>query len=158
MVPLYHVNDYETQKAIIQLQSKAIDLFHSYKNHHFYKNETFQRLFLDTIFEIVMCIEHAIKFLNHVSASCIVVPSTAYSFSRILVLAAAEKGIPSICMQHGIIANEFGHLPKMATINAVYGEFEVDWYQQCGVQKEFLEIIGHPRFDQAFQPPYVIKS
>nr|WP_256558159.1 hypothetical protein [Halobacillus sp. A1] len=38
-------------------------------------------------------------------------------------------------------------MPKVADVQAVYGEFEVDWYKQRGVREEELKIIGHPRFD-----------
>lgn len=143
----------EKRKAIIQLQNQAKSLFQTYKTNHVYQDKMFQGLLLKKIAEIVNRIEQSICFMGEVPVSCIVVSSTHSYINRILALVAAEKGIPTICMQHGIIANEFGYLPKISTIDAVYGNFEVDWYRRIGVPKESLAIIGHPRFDQAFEAP-----
>ncbi|MFP3490959.1 CDP-glycerol glycerophosphotransferase family protein, partial [Staphylococcus sp. SIMBA_130] len=49
-------------------------------------------------------------------------------------------------------------IPKIATIDAVYGNYEVEWYKRLGVAKKTVAITGHPRFDQAFQPSTVKKS
>ncbi|WP_157087621.1 hypothetical protein [Oceanobacillus damuensis] len=159
-IPTKILSNYEinTKKAVIQLQNQARAMFKSYKGHHLYKDEKFQILFLKKITEIVNCIEQSILFLDDVSVSCIVFSNTHSYISRILALAAAEKGIPTICMQHGIIGNEFGYIPKIAAINAVYGNFEVRWYKKMGVPKNSLAIIGHPRFDQAFMSPKITRS
>lgn len=61
-------------------------------------------------------------------------------------------------MQHGIIANGFGYLPKICNINAVYGNFEVEWYTSRGISRDSLAIIGHPRFDQIFSYPSMSRS
>jgi len=145
-------------EAVMQVKKKALDIFNSHKEHHLYKNINFQNVFLAKITEIIHRIEQTKFFLNNVSISCIVVSNTHSFISRILALVAAEKGIPTICMQHGIIGNEFGFIPKVATVDAVYGNYEVDWYKKLGAPKESLEIIGHPRFDQAFKPPTIARS
>lgn len=159
-IPTKYLSNYEidTKKAVIQLKNQAKAMFKSYKTHHLYKDKNFQKLFLNKIAEIVNCIEQSIRFLDDVSVACIVVPSTHSYISRILALVAAEKGIATICMQHGIIANEFGYIPKIANVDAVYGQYEIDWYEKLGVPKGSLEIIGHPRFDQAFQPSTIKRT
>ncbi|MDV2582907.1 hypothetical protein [Alkalibacillus haloalkaliphilus] len=50
-------------------------------------------------------------------------------------------------MQHGIISSEFGYIPKIAQVDAVYGEFEKQWFQSKSVDPNSIEIFGHPRFD-----------
>ncbi|WP_085992732.1 hypothetical protein [Oceanobacillus senegalensis] len=159
-IPVKYLNDYkmDTKKAIFQLQKQAKSLFYIYRGHHLYKDKTFQSLLLKKIKQLVNGIEQSHLLLDEVSTSCVIVSTTHSYINRILVLVAAEKGIPSICVQHGIIGNEFGFIPKIATVDAVYGQFEVDWYKQRGALNGSCEIIGHPRFDQAFQPPTISKN
>ncbi len=158
-IPTIYLNDYkiDTLEAIIQLQYETKTLFKTYRGHHLYKDTNFQKVFMKKIVDIVHYIEQSVRLLDDISVSCIIVSSTHGYISRVLALVAMEKGIPVICMQHGIIANEFGYIPKIATIDAVYGHYETSWYQRIGVPKESLAIIGHPRFDQAFQTPTVAK-
>lgn len=151
-IPIYYLNTYSSniEKEVIQLQNQAEDMIQSFKEHDLYMDVNFQTWFLKKIVTIVEQIDMSYNFLQDVSVSCIVVSSTHSYISRILALVAAEEGIPTICMQHGIISSELGYIPKIATIDAVYGNFELDWYKRLGVPTHSLEIIGHPRFDQAF--------
>ncbi|WP_339227470.1 CDP-glycerol glycerophosphotransferase family protein [Oceanobacillus sp. FSL K6-2867] len=159
-LPVNYLSNYkiDTKKDIVRLQNQAKSMFKSYKNHHLYKDGNFQTLFLKKIAEIVNCIEQSIHFYDEVLVSCLLVASTHSYISRILLLVAAERGIPSICIQHGILANEFGFIPKIATVDAVYGNYEMGWYKRLGVSKKSIAITGHPRFDQAFQPSTVKRS
>lgn len=113
----------------------------------------FQAKVIKKIPQAIKMIEQVNQFFDEVPISCVLVSSTHSYISRILSLVAAERGIPSICLQHGIMNSEQGFIPKIATIDAVYGQFEVDWYKQLGVNQHGLKIIGHPRFDQAKQLP-----
>ncbi|MCM3654521.1 hypothetical protein [Metabacillus litoralis] len=151
-IPIYNLDNYledikELTKFYLQ---KAIKTFHSYNNHPIFSNNEFQNRFLQELPTIINNVVAARNFLNNVPVSCLVLGSTNNSESRALALAALEKAIPSICMQHGIIALEFGYLPKVSTIQAVYGQYEVDWYKQKGVTETSIKIIGHPRFDEIF--------
>ncbi|MDQ0159588.1 hypothetical protein [Alkalibacillus salilacus] len=147
-----YLSDYSinTKKAVVHLQNRAREIFAAHKNHPLYQNKSFQLYFLNMIAAIVERIEQAKHFLSERPISCVIVSTTHSYINRILAVVAATKGIPSICMQHGIIASEFGYIPKIATIDAVYGNYEVKWYNQLGVPRSSIEIIGHPRFDQAF--------
>ncbi|MEC5424233.1 hypothetical protein QGM71_12100 [Virgibacillus sp. C22-A2] len=151
-IPTKYISDYkpDIKRETIQVKNKARALLKSFKGHHLYKEENFQKVLLTKLEAIINQIEICKKILKDVPASCIVVSSPNH-FGRVVALVAAEQGIATICMQHGIIANEFGYIPKIATIDAVYGQYEVDWYRKLGVAKKSLAIIGHPRFDQAFQ-------
>ncbi|MBM7572150.1 hypothetical protein [Aquibacillus albus] len=159
-LPIYFLNNYapNVEKTVTEIQKQARAMFQIYKGHHLYQKKEFQRWFLNKIAVVINYIEMYNNFLHDVSTSCIIVSTTNRHTSRILALVAAEKGIPTICMQHGIISNELGYLPKIATVDAVYGKFEVDWYQKKGAQPETLEIIGHPRFDQAFSRSRVSRA
>ncbi|WP_430788236.1 hypothetical protein VBD025_00420 [Virgibacillus flavescens] len=152
-IPVNYLSNYatDTGNAVKQVQNRARAIFNAYSKHHLYNDQKFQTAFLTKLSEIINRIDQSNRFLNDVPVSCIVLSSTHSFICRILALTAAERGIPTICMQHGIIASEFGYIPKIATIDAVYGNFEVDWYKKIGVPEDALEIIGHPRFDQAFK-------
>lgn len=159
-LPTYYLTNYtiDTEKAVTQVQNKARQIFESHKDHPIYQNGNFQSYFLKMIPEIIKRIEQSRQFLNDKPVSCLVVSTTHGYISRILALVAAEKGIPTICMQHGIIASEFGYIPKIATVDAVYGDFEADWYKKLGAPEGSLEIIGHPRFDQAYSRPTIERA
>lgn len=150
-IPIKFLSSYSmnTGKVTAQLQKKAREILDMSKDHPLYKNPHFQNRLLQQISQIIERIAKVKHFLEKVPVSCLVI-SHPHSLNRILALAAAEKGIPTICMQHGIISSEFGYLPKIATIDAVYGNFEKDWYINTGVQEQSIEVVGHPRFDQAF--------
>ena len=148
----------DTKQAILKLQSEAKLIFKYHHSHHLYRDLKFRKLFLKKIADVVQCIERCKLLLETIPISCIVVSNTHSYISRILSLAAMEKGIPTISMQHGIIANGFGYLPKICNINAVYGNFEVEWYTSRGISRDSLAIIGHPRFDQIFSYPSMSRS
>lgn len=160
LIPIDYLGDFsiDTTKEAIGIQNKALEIFNTYKAHPLYKDAKFQSTFLTLIVDIIERIEQSKKFLDSTSVSCVVVSTTHSFISRILALVATEKGIPTICMQHGIISGEFGYLPKIATIDAVYGSFEVDWYGKAGAPAGSVEIIGHPRFDQAFTHPRIPRA
>ncbi|WP_027963777.1 CDP-glycerol glycerophosphotransferase family protein [Halalkalibacillus halophilus] len=151
-IPNKYISEYQInikkQKIIIQNQLRQI--LKAYKGHHLYGKEYFQKLLLRKAADVANQIEISNRMLDDVTASCIIISSPNH-FSRVVALVAAERGIPTICIQHGIVANEFGYLPKIATVDPVYGQYEVDWYKKMGAPVESLEIIGHPRFDQLFE-------
>jgi len=159
-IPVYYLSNYkiDIEKAVIQIQNQARVIIQSYKAHHLYTDVHFQTWLLNKIAAVVEQIEMSFLFLQDVPASCIIVSTTHSYKSRILALVAMEKGIPTICMQHGIISSELGYIPKIATIDALYGNFEVDWYKKIGVPAHSLEVIGHPRFDQALTQSTITRN
>lgn len=156
-IPIDYLSKYSnnTEKAITQVQNKARALFRSNNKHPLYGDGHFQHTFLMQIPQIINRIEEAKNFLEKVSVSCIVI-SNPHFVNRILALTAAEKGVPTVCMQHGLVGK--GYLPKIATIDAVYGNFEKDWYKKAGVSEDSLEIIGHPKFDQILNRTAISRS
>lgn len=159
-IPSYFIFDYkkDMDEEVKKVQEQARKMMQLYQSHHLYGDEEFQKWFFIKIRAVINYLEMYKGFLNDVHASCIILSNTNDYKNRILALIAAEKGIPTICMQHGIISSEIGYTPKIAKIDAVYGEFEIDWFTKRGVTEGTFEIIGHPRFDQVKTRPKVPES
>ncbi|SFM06701.1 hypothetical protein SAMN04487943_10791 [Gracilibacillus orientalis] len=154
-IPLYYFGDIkvDVETQVKQVQQQARELLANYKDHPLYSRTTFQKWLLQNIRSVIIYMEMTEQLLKKVNISCFVVSTTHSFISRILSVIGLSKGIPSICMQHGIISSELGYIPKIATVDALYGQFEKDWYQKLGIKKDSLEIIGHPRFDQVYSQP-----
>ncbi|MBN9654813.1 hypothetical protein J0K78_11100 [Halobacillus sp. GSS1] len=148
----------DASEAIKLMKKKAKQILHSFPGHPMYSDETFKERFLIQVMKIVNRINESILLLKKVNISAIVVASTHYPESRTLVMVAAKNGIPTVCLQHGIISGEIGYLPKVADIDAVYGQFEMDWYKERGAKEKGAEIIGHPRFDLISKPPTISRE
>ncbi|GAA0454047.1 hypothetical protein [Alkalibacillus silvisoli] len=151
-IPIVYFDEFHEEastdsKSIDKCLNKVKRIINHHQGHPLF-NSTFQSTLNAQIKKIIYRIEESHKLFANVKTSCVIVPSTHYPETRTLVLVAAQFGIPTICMQHGIISGEFGYLPKIADIDAIYGSFEKDWYQQKGVQASGLKMIGHPRFDE----------
>ncbi|SFJ77736.1 CDP-glycerol glycerophosphotransferase, TagB/SpsB family [Halobacillus dabanensis] len=147
----------DVAEAIKKVKRKAREMIASHPGHPMYTNPIFQKRFMLQIVKIMNRINESIRLFKRVNVSVIVVPSTHYPESRTLVMVAAKYGIPTVCMQHGIISGEFGYLPKIADIDAVYGQFERDWFKAKGATTG-TEIIGHPRFDLINKQPTVSRA
>lgn len=156
-IPIQYFEDFKVNidTKIKQVQQQARELFIQYQDHWLYSRASFQKWLLQNISSVMTYMEITEQLLKNIAISCFVI-STSHSYiSRILAVIGSSKGIPSICMQHGIISSELGYIPKIATVDALYGQFEKDWYTRLGIKEEALEIIGHPRFDQIDSPPSV---
>lgn len=103
--------------------------------------------FVEDIPRMAEMVESVRRLLDAHPVSCIVVGTTEDLMSRCLVLAAGIRGIPSICLQHGLIMGEEAYLPAFATKTAVYGRLELSWYLNRGVPRERIAVMGHPRYD-----------
>ncbi|MFZ0369155.1 MAG: hypothetical protein WAM07_06115 [Halobacillus sp.] len=146
------------QSTIKRMQIKATRIINTFPRNHLYHDKLFKKRFFAQISKIISRIEECNGLFEQEDVSAVIVPSTHYPESRTLVIVAAEKGIPTICMQHGIISSEFGYLPKIADVDGVYGQFEVDWFKSKGIDENGLSIIGHPRFDFLNRPPSMKKT
>ncbi|WP_058307190.1 glycosyltransferase family protein [Gracilibacillus massiliensis] len=156
---IYYLGDFhlDVEKQIKQVQQQARIIVSQQKGHHLYQNPAFQKWLHHTIASVITYIEITNQLLKKVNISCFVVSTTHSFINRILAVVGSAQGIPTICMQHGIISSELGYIPKIATVDAVYGQFEKDWYQKLGATANSIEIVGHPRFDQSHSPYKVDK-
>ncbi|MEC3885224.1 hypothetical protein VKA52_15930 [Halobacillus sp. HZG1] len=135
-------------KTIQAYQRRAWTYFKKAKDHPIYKNKGFQTEFVKQIPNMMKQIAAAKGFFEENEVSCLVTGTTNSSDTRILTLTAALNGIPSVCLQHGVVMLEFGYLPKVSTYQAVYGPEDIQWYTSKGVPEQSLKSIGHPRFDE----------
>ncbi|MCP3029928.1 CDP-glycerol glycerophosphotransferase family protein [Halobacillus sp. A1] len=159
-LPCHYLHDYRANVSsnIHILQTKAAEIISSFKGHPMFNDKTFKQIFNKQIEGIVHRIEEASRFFNKNPVSCIVFSSTHYYQSRTIAMVAAEVGIPTICMQHGIIGNEIGFIPQIADVEAVYGNFEAEWFKRLGVHEQSVEVIGHPRFDTIHLQPSISRK
>ncbi|MGJ9458026.1 hypothetical protein [Oceanobacillus sp. CF4.6] len=159
-IPSHYLNEYSVNVSsnIQILKSKADEIISNYTNHPMFNDTTFKEYFYKQIKGIVNRIEEANRYFRMNPVSCIVFSSTHYYQSRTIAMVAAEMGIPTICMQHGIIGDEIGYMPKIADIDAVYSNFEVNWFKQLGISDQAVEVIGHPRFDNIQKDPSISKN
>ncbi|QHT45516.1 UDP-N-acetyl glucosamine 2-epimerase [Bacillus sp. SB49] len=149
-IPSIALSKYETipKKMIDNFKKKANRILLSKRSHLIYGNKHFKKRLLRQIPVVMKQIFAANKFFASYPASCLVLGTTNSSDTRILALTAASKGIPSICLQHGIPLLEFGYLPRAATYLGVYGTKDVAWYTSKGVPPAVIKVVGHPRFDE----------
>ncbi|SFJ77841.1 CDP-Glycerol:Poly(glycerophosphate) glycerophosphotransferase [Halobacillus dabanensis] len=136
------------KNTINAYQRKAMVHFEKAKKHPIYSNKGFREKFIKQIPSMMIQILSAKNFFEKNQVSCLVTGTTNSSDTRILTLVAASKGIPSICLQHGVVMLEFGYLPRVATYQAVYGPSDIEWYKTKGLSDDSLKSIGHPRFDE----------
>ncbi|MFG6150051.1 hypothetical protein [Halobacillus sp. B23F22_1] len=146
----YTNSDPSVEQSISKVRREVKRICKTQASHPLYSDQKFQKVLLMQLGKIIHRIEQAMMLFQTETVSCVIVPSTHYPESRTLTIVAAKQGIPTICMQHGIISSEFGYLPKIAAVDAVYGEFEKVWYKQKGIEDSAVKIIGHPRFDQIY--------
>ncbi|WP_078430390.1 CDP-glycerol glycerophosphotransferase family protein [Alkalihalobacterium alkalinitrilicum] len=156
ILPTYFLDQYqcEISSMVKKIQIQSMDIFSCPTCHPVFKNCEFQEKFIQTIPQLLMNLESIINCFKDVRISCVIVGTTEDSLSRSIVAVASLNGVPSICMQHGLIVREEGYFPVLTTKQAVYGEFEKKWYLSKGVLEQQIEIIGHPRFDEIFTKQY----
>lgn len=145
----------DNRKLKSELVQNAKKIFEKFKSHPFYSNPGFQHTVLSAIPVLVDQVTKVDLFFNEVPVSCVIVGTTERAFTRILTLVAGKNGIPSICFQHALTALE---IPVLATRNAVFGNYEKEWYLSYGVAEHRINITGHPRHDRIFLGPQLPKS
>ncbi|UFJ42522.1 hypothetical protein LOK74_08535 [Brevibacillus humidisoli] len=159
-IPIHSLPDYgaDVRDLTHQLATKAKAIFSACGDHPVFGNPLFQQKFLDEIPLMVEGVDAAYHYLNQVPAKCVIVGTTALMPERILTIIAASQGIPSICLQHGVVMGEPGYMPVFASKMAVYGHYEREWYLDRGVSDDCIEITGHPRFDRIFTESFMSQS
>jgi len=159
-IPVHSIKDYiiDVTDLTQNFIEKANSIFSSYNSHPAFNNEYFRNKFFDNIPRMVEYLVAVHRYLEEVPISCIIVGTIEEIISRILIIVASAKGIPSICLQHGLLMGEEAYLPAFSTKMAVYGEYEKEWYLRKGVSEDRVSIIGHPRFDNLFTQNHMSKA
>jgi len=158
-IPVHNIKDYtiDVSELTQNFIEKANTIFLVNNDHLLFRNQYFRKKLVDDIPRMIESLVAVNRYLDEVPISCIIVGTTEDWVSRILTVIAVSKGIPSICMQHGIIGGEEAFMPVFATKMAVYGQYEKDWYLQKGVSPDRIAIIGHPCFDEIFTEKHMSK-
>lgn len=129
---------------------KAKAIFKTQQRHPVFSNPEFQQRFLKDIPHMIEKIDMVFKILKNNPIHVILVGTTEELTSRILAIVGQTVGIPSFCLQHGLILGEEAYLPAFASHYVVYGHYEKEWYKSRGVPDEQIVIAGHPRYDAIF--------
>lgn len=149
VIPLLALDSYKrdvTQESLV-MERKANRLFRRVWKHQVFRRASFKEKFMTLIPLMVGYIEACEKFFMDNNINCIIVGTTEDLMARVLVLVGARYGVPSICMQHGLMTGEEAYLPIFTDKIAVYGHKEKEMLMDMGVEEEQVHIIGHPRFD-----------
>lgn len=159
-IPVHCIVNYrvEVQETINELINKANMIFKSVNTHPVYGNQFFYNTFINKIPQMVETIAAVNRYLEEEPVSCVIVGTTEEIISRILTIVAASKGIPSICLQHGLLGGDEAFIPVFSTIVAVYGHYEKNWYLKKGLAETRIVITGHPRFDDIFTKNHMSKK
>ncbi|RYD03470.1 hypothetical protein N752_20025 [Desulforamulus aquiferis] len=159
-IPVHYINDYkvDVSESINSLLEKANILFKLVDKHPVFGNQYFRTSFLERIRHMVQFIAAVNRYLKENIISCVVVGTTEDLLSRVLTIIATYLGIPSICMQHGLLGGDEAYIPVFSTKVAVYGEYEKDWYLKRGLVEDRIAITGHPRFDDIFTQEHLPKE
>lgn len=158
-IPIHCLKDYklDVRAKTESLIEETNSILTSVSTHRVWGNPFFRNTFLTRLPKMVETIAAVNHFLEEKSVSCIIVGTTEDLTSRILTIIAAKNGIPSICMQHGLLGGPEAFIPVFSTKMAVYGQSEKDWYHNKGLPENRIAITGHPRYDDIFTQNHMSK-
>ncbi|WP_088071946.1 CDP-glycerol glycerophosphotransferase family protein [Gottfriedia luciferensis] len=148
----------DTTKYSSKLIESANEILNNYQDHPALGNSYFKNTFIQRIPLIVDTIETVFNLYEQIVIATVLVGTSEDMVSRALGIVGLMKGIPSICLQHGILMGEEAFMPVFTSHIAVYGEYEKRWYMHRGVQAERIATIGHPRYDDIFNYPKSSKN
>ncbi|WP_054941676.1 hypothetical protein [Paenibacillus ihuae] len=140
----------DTSLASEELVRRAASIFAEYEGHPAFGNPFFSETFMKRIPGIVDAIETVSKLYDQIPIGAVLIGTTEDVVSRSLAVIGGMNGIPSICLQHGILMGEEAFIPVFSSHVAVYGEYEKTWYVTRGLEDERIAVIGHPRYDEIF--------
>ncbi|MFG6150057.1 hypothetical protein [Halobacillus sp. B23F22_1] len=148
-ISILHLHEVEDAAVIVERYKKAWNkVLYSFANHPVFGNDQFRKRLIKELPRLLNAYLGAENIVGSNHFRILITGTTNTCESRALTINARMEGIPTVCMQHGIIGLEFGYLPKVANIQAVYGQYEKEWYERIGIDSEEVIIIGHPRFDE----------
>ncbi|MFD2333513.1 hypothetical protein ACFSR7_29990 [Cohnella sp. GCM10020058] len=151
-IPVVTLSHYEKDMSAEtgRIARQVASILDDMADHPVFGDARFRDKLLKETPRIVQTLDATERMLESNPVSCILVGTTEDLTSRALALAGGKLGIPSVCMQHGVIMGEEAFLPVFATVQAVYGKYEAEWYAARGVPHGSVRITGHPRYDDIF--------
>lgn len=154
-LPVHNLREYggdgsrRAQASVMQAEKR----FRRLSGHPSLADGAIKERFLADIPEMVRLIDQADRYMKDQPPACLVIGTTELMITRVLALAARRRGVPAICLQHGVIALEQSYMPVFADLQAVYGPADLAWYAERGVSRRRLAVTGHPRYDPIFTSP-----
>lgn len=103
--------------------------------------------FLEYLPRIISNIDLLERLLKTKRIKIAVLRNDVKEFERTVILALRMAKIPSLAIQHGILAETNGHNILLADRFAAWGSASVDWYKRYGNPGEKFEVTGNPKFD-----------
>lgn len=102
--------------------------------------------------DIVRMLDAVYLLFETMNIGAVLTVSSTYSMDGALNMVAKAKHIPSLTLQHGLIAERdlFAHIPILTTKKMVWGNAIRKWYQKFGYPESRISVIGSPRFDIIF--------
>ena len=147
--PCICLSDYQNRSSGMakKLVERTNQIFEENKNHPAFSNTNFMNIYIQRIPIICETIDKVFQLYESNLINCVVVGTTEDVLSRCLAILGLLNGIPSLCLQHGILMGEEAFMPVFTRLVGVYGEYEKKWYLTRGLPEGRVEIIGHPRYD-----------
>ncbi len=140
----------DTSPASEELVRRAASIFAEYEGHPAFGNAFFADTFMKRIPGIVEAIETVSNLYDQIPITTVLIGTSEDVGSRSLAVVGAMKGIPSICLQHGILMGEEAFIPVFSSHMGVYGEYEKSWFMARGLEEHRIAVTGHPRYDEIF--------
>lgn len=103
--------------------------------------------FLKSIPRIVSNINLLDEVFKRKNIKITVLRNDVKELEKTIVFSARLAKVPSLVIQHGILAETNGHNVLLADKYAAWGKTSVEWYGRFGNSREKFEITGNPRFD-----------
>ncbi|UQZ36960.1 hypothetical protein C2I18_27555 [Paenibacillus sp. PK3_47] len=151
-IPNLYIGNFkgDTRSAAEELVQSAASIFAKYEEHPAYGHPFFSQTFIKRIPGIIDTIETVFNLYDQNPVGAVLIGTTEDVVSRSLAIIGGMKGIPGICLQHGILMGEEAFIPVFSSHVGVYGEYEKAWYVTRGLEEQRIAVIGHPRYDEIF--------
>ncbi len=160
-IPVHNIKKYTPEKAqqdLTVLKSQTEKSFQTFASHFVFGTQFFYDTFMTRLPLMIEGLAAINRYFDQHAVRCVIVGTTEDLFARILTLVAANRGIPSICLQHGVLGGDEAYIPAFASLVGVFGNYERDWYVRMGMPEDRIAITGHPRFDDIFTQPHMSRT
>lgn len=156
-LPLYfrknrlYLKDWNVYKKIwenLSLQKDFRDIF-KYRGILLWEivHRQLSTFFLESLPRMISNINMLFEIAKEKNIKVAVLRNDVKELERTIVLGLRLAKVPSLVLQHGILAESNGHNVLLADRFAAWGEASVDWYVRAGNSFDKLAITGNPRFD-----------
>lgn len=138
--------------AVRELEKQITGLLAKEKQDPVFGSPYFLQWILSRLPDLVTRFDAVQRLIEKLDVGAVLTISSIHWFGNALNLIARANQIPSLTVQHGIIADSqlFCHLPVLATKKAVWGKETKEWYLKFGTPESRVVVTGSPRFDMIF--------